>query len=253
MLLPARCERVATCLNRNVAGDTFPTLSSLDKPVGRSMEQRVNLKFLVKVGKTFTEACAMLKEVHGNGCLSRTQVFEWFKRFKEGRETTEDDPRRGRPSTSKTDENIENVGKLIREDRCPSIRGLAEITGIDKECVRLIWHESFNMRRVCAKMAPILLTTKQKESRMNICADIRNNIDTDPGLLDTVLNQLTDADFQHCYQQWKSRMERCRDLQGESIEGEQVATDLTVTDDTVLEEHNEDPALVQMRLIGDGE
>ncbi|KAJ8961961.1 hypothetical protein NQ314_005863, partial [Rhamnusium bicolor] len=31
-----------------------------------------------------------------------------------------------------------------------------------------------------------------------------------------------------------------------------VSLDLTVTDDTVLEEHNEDPALVQMRLIGDG-
>ncbi|XP_025833720.1 uncharacterized protein LOC108741246 [Agrilus planipennis] len=28
--------------------------------------------------------------------------------------------------------------------------------------------------------------------------------------------------------------------------------DLTVTDDTVLEEHNVDPTLVQMRLIGDG-
>ncbi|KAG5317754.1 JHD2C protein, partial [Pseudoatta argentina] len=28
--------------------------------------------------------------------------------------------------------------------------------------------------------------------------------------------------------------------------------DLTVTDDTVLEDHNEDPTLVQMRLIGDG-
>lgn len=28
--------------------------------------------------------------------------------------------------------------------------------------------------------------------------------------------------------------------------------DLTVTDDTVLEEHSEDPTLVQMRLIGDG-
>ncbi|KAK8768345.1 hypothetical protein V5799_015186 [Amblyomma americanum] len=28
--------------------------------------------------------------------------------------------------------------------------------------------------------------------------------------------------------------------------------ELTVTDDTVLEEHNEDPCLVQMRLIGDG-
>ncbi|KAJ8947679.1 hypothetical protein NQ318_009564 [Aromia moschata] len=71
------------------------------------MEQRVNLKFLVKLGKTFTEAYAMLKEVYRNECLSRTQVFEWFKRFKEGHETTANDPRPRRPSTSKTDENIE--------------------------------------------------------------------------------------------------------------------------------------------------
>ncbi|KAJ8952889.1 hypothetical protein NQ318_006505 [Aromia moschata] len=34
MLLPARCERVATSLNRTVSGDTFPTLSSLDMPGG---------------------------------------------------------------------------------------------------------------------------------------------------------------------------------------------------------------------------
>ncbi|KAJ8935069.1 hypothetical protein NQ318_002832 [Aromia moschata] len=40
-----------------------------------------------------------------------------------------------------------------------------------------------------------------------------------------VLNQLTEADFQHCFQQWKSRMERCRDRQREYIEGEKVATD----------------------------
>ncbi|KAJ8962733.1 hypothetical protein NQ318_001131 [Aromia moschata] len=115
------------------------------------------------------------------------------------------------PSTSKTDENI---------------------------------HESFNMRKVCAKMVPKFLPHEQKESRMNICADILNNTDTDPSLLDTVtlkgtrfesveavkakatevLNQLTEADFQHCFEQWKSRMERCRDCQGEYIEGEKVAT-----------------------------
>ncbi|KAJ8960247.1 hypothetical protein NQ318_003972 [Aromia moschata] len=29
-----------------------------------------------------------------------------------------------------------------------------------------------------------------------------------------VLNQLRDADFQHCFQQWKSRMERCRSPRG---------------------------------------
>ncbi|KAJ8957576.1 hypothetical protein NQ318_020616 [Aromia moschata] len=100
----------------------------------------------------------MLKEVYGNECLFRTQVFEWFKWFKEGRETTEDDPRPGQPSMSKTDENIEKSGKSIREDRCLSIRELPEITGIDKECVRQILHESFNMRKVCANMVPELLT-----------------------------------------------------------------------------------------------
>ncbi|KAJ8961706.1 hypothetical protein NQ318_021306 [Aromia moschata] len=46
-------------------------------------------------GRTFTEAYAMLKEVYGNEYLSRIRVFEWFKWFKEGRETTEDDPRPG--------------------------------------------------------------------------------------------------------------------------------------------------------------
>ncbi|KAJ8941799.1 hypothetical protein NQ318_015924 [Aromia moschata] len=154
LLLPARCEHIATSLSRTVSGNTFPTLSSLDK----SMKQRVNLKFLVKLGKTFTEAYAMLKEVYGNEYLSRTQIFVWFKRFKEGRETTEDDPCSGRPSTSKTDENIEKNGKLIRKDRRLCIRGLAEITGIDKECVRQILHESFNMRKVCAQIMSKLLT-----------------------------------------------------------------------------------------------
>ncbi|KAJ8944968.1 hypothetical protein NQ318_018432 [Aromia moschata] len=37
------------------------------------MEQRANLKFLVKLGKTFAEAYTMLKEVYVNECLSRTQ------------------------------------------------------------------------------------------------------------------------------------------------------------------------------------
>ncbi|KAJ8955003.1 hypothetical protein NQ318_000435 [Aromia moschata] len=123
-----------------------------------------------------------LKEMYGNECSTRTQVFECFKRFKEGRETTEDDPRPGRPSTSKTDENIEKIGKSISEYRRLSIRGLVEITGIDKECVGQILHERFNMRKVCAKMVPKLLISEQKESRMNICADILNNIDTDPSL-----------------------------------------------------------------------
>jgi len=33
----------------------------------------------------------MLKELYGSECFSRTQIFDWFKMFKEGCGTTEDD------------------------------------------------------------------------------------------------------------------------------------------------------------------
>ncbi|KAJ8962484.1 hypothetical protein NQ318_000872 [Aromia moschata] len=75
----------------------------------------------------------MLKEVYENECLSRTQVFELFKRFKEGRETTEDDSSPGHSSTSKTDKNIEKTSKLIRKDRRLIIRELAEIMQFAKK------------------------------------------------------------------------------------------------------------------------
>ncbi|KAJ8956669.1 hypothetical protein NQ318_014023 [Aromia moschata] len=45
MLLPARCESVATNLNRTVSGDTFPTLGSLDKPKRQAI--RIQLRLLL--------------------------------------------------------------------------------------------------------------------------------------------------------------------------------------------------------------
>ena len=67
-----------------------------------NMEQRVNVKFCVKLGKSATETYDLLKKVYGDECLSRTQVFEWFRRFKEGREEIGDDQLPGHPSTSNT-------------------------------------------------------------------------------------------------------------------------------------------------------
>jgi len=55
--------------------------------------ERVNIKFLIKLGKSATETYNLLTEVYGDQFLSRTQVFEWFK-FKEGREYVGDDPNR---------------------------------------------------------------------------------------------------------------------------------------------------------------
>jgi len=152
-----------------------------------NVEQRVNMKCCVKLGKSATETYDLLKKAYGNECLSHTQVFEWFKRFKEGREKIGDDQRPGRPSTSKTDANIEKVGENVQQNRRLSIRAGAELINIDKETVRQILHNNFNMKKVCSKMVQRLLTLEQKETRMNICADTLQNIENDPNILQNVI------------------------------------------------------------------
>jgi len=42
----------------------------------------------------------MLVQVYGTEVVSRKCVCDWFKRFRDGKETTEDEPRSGRPSTA---------------------------------------------------------------------------------------------------------------------------------------------------------
>jgi len=126
-------------------------------------EQRVNVKFCLKLGKSASQTYDLLKKVYGDKCLSRTQVFEWFKRFKEEREEIGDDQRPGRSTTSKTDANTEKVGEIVRQNRRLSIGAVAELINIHKETIRQILHNNFNIKKVCSKMVPRLFTPEQKE------------------------------------------------------------------------------------------
>ena len=55
----------------------------------------------------------MLKIVYGDNCLSRTQIFEWHRRFKEGRDDVGHNQRSGRPIESLTVGNIEKVAEFV--------------------------------------------------------------------------------------------------------------------------------------------
>jgi hypothetical protein len=76
------------------------------------IEQCVCIKFCVKLGKSTTETLEILHEV-----LSQTAVSEWHSWFKDGRVSAEDDKCSGRPSTSKTIENVEKIREFINQDR----------------------------------------------------------------------------------------------------------------------------------------
>jgi len=49
------------------------------------------VKFYVKIGKSVTETFEMLKIAFREEAMGRTQ-YEWWKHFKEGRTSVDDDP-----------------------------------------------------------------------------------------------------------------------------------------------------------------
>ena len=48
-----------------------------------STEQRICVKFSFKSGKIATETHQLLQQAYGEDAMGRTQVFDWFRRFKE--------------------------------------------------------------------------------------------------------------------------------------------------------------------------
>ena len=54
-------------------------------------EQRICIKFCFMLNKAAAETHQMLKEAFGEQVLSQARTFEWFKCFKDGQESVEDD------------------------------------------------------------------------------------------------------------------------------------------------------------------
>ncbi|XP_055691098.1 protein GVQW3-like [Lutzomyia longipalpis] len=105
------------------------------------IEQRINIKFLVKLKYSAQESFNMLKEVYGADCLSKSQAFEWHKKFRDGWESVEDGPRPGRPSTARSEENIERVRQIMEDNPTLSIKAISRMIELPNESVRRIVKE----------------------------------------------------------------------------------------------------------------
>ena len=91
-----------------------------------STEQHICIKFCFKIGKTAKETYQLLQPAYGENAMGRTQVFDWFRRFKEGRTSVESDPRSGRPSTSRNEEIVAKVRTIVRSNRRLTVREIAD-------------------------------------------------------------------------------------------------------------------------------
>ena len=106
-----------------------------------------------------------MKKVYSDDCMSRTQVYTWFTRFKNGREDLNDDLRPGRPEVSSRAELVEKGREIIGIDAKFTTRMLAEELNRSKNTIRSILTEDLGKRKVCARFVPHQLNEDQKSQR----------------------------------------------------------------------------------------
>jgi len=143
----------------------------------QKFEQRCAITFCVKLGESATVTYENLQRAYGEHSLSRTQVFRWHKSFLEGREQVEDKPHAGRPSTSKTDNNVERVRSLVRSDHHLTLRMISSELNLNRFTVHQILTQDLDMRKVCTKMVPKNLMTEQEANRRDVCLDFLDHLE----------------------------------------------------------------------------
>jgi hypothetical protein len=77
----------------------------------------------------------MLYIAYGEEALSRSSVFEWFKLFKDGREDLQDDPRSGRPSTSRNADTVAYIREMVTRDSRLTLRMMSDELNISKKTI----------------------------------------------------------------------------------------------------------------------
>lgn len=144
------------------------------------VQQRAVIRFMVLQKKAPKAIHEELAATLGDDSLSYSSVKKWAALFKAGRQSTEDDPRGGRPSTAVTEENMEAVEDSVMNDRRVSVRKIAAETQVSVGSVETILHEHLHMFKVSARWIPRLLTPEQKQVRKETSREVLDLFNEDP-------------------------------------------------------------------------
>ena len=79
-------------------------------------------------------------------------------RFSETNELVEDEPRSGAPKSTRKEDNIQEVQRLVMQDRRMSVRMISEAVGIRIGTVNTILTKDLKLHKVCAKFVPKILS-----------------------------------------------------------------------------------------------
>ena len=136
------------------------------------MEQRTNIKFFFKLGKTAAETVEMMRQVYGDNWLSRAQIFRWYVRFKSVVETIENEARPGRPFSVRNEGLIAKVRERIQEESCETVRMMANEFSVNRETICQILVEDLGKRNVASRFVPHSFSDDQRHQHVQYAKDI---------------------------------------------------------------------------------
>jgi histone-lysine N-methyltransferase SETMAR len=152
----------------------------------------------------------MLQEAFRDNAMSQSKAFLWYKRFKDGQTSVDDDERSGRPSTSTTPENIAKVCKAILADCTQTIHDVCEIVELSYGTVQCILVDNLNMRRISAIFVPRLLSDDHKAHSISVCRELKQQARDDPNFICNIITGDEtwvygyDPEIKQQLSQWKS-------------------------------------------------
>ena len=142
-------------------------------------EQRSVVRFLFSEGVKPIEIHRRMRIQYGDRCMSRTKVYEWTEKSKNGVTSVEDSPRPGLAFTAVTEDNIAAVENVIRENRHVTVKEVASILDISVGSAHHIIHDELEFRKVYARWVPKRLTSEMKEIRVDACQELLRRCEAD--------------------------------------------------------------------------
>ena len=127
---------------------------------------------MVKLGWKETEIIQALQTVYKDDAPKKTCVYKWIERFRDGRESIEDDKGRGRPTTSKNNEKIDFIRNLVKEDGRLTVYQIAETVGISVGSAHSILHDDLCLSKLSERWVPKALRLNQLNLRRELSTAI---------------------------------------------------------------------------------
>ena len=122
--------------------DFFVQASKMQSGREDILEERYTIKLCFKLGKNATETYGILQTAFRPSCMNRASVFEWQKRFKEGRESVRDDKRCGGSKEVRTPVLIGQIKNFMDKDRRVSVETISAVVLRQFRRWKRLWRKS---------------------------------------------------------------------------------------------------------------